>query len=106
VPPASIPTPPAAPPPPAARATIPPPDTAGVTQAFAQAGDKLPPPTPARQSFQSMFTDRVSQPLAQTVNNLWGQPSSSTQSQAPPVKVLDLFSDTKPNERKLLGDKA
>ena len=106
VPPASIPTPPAAPTPPAGRATIPPPDTAGVTQAFAQAGDKLPPPTPARQSFQSMFTDRVSQPLAQTVNNLWGQPSSSTQSQAPPVKVLDLFSDTKPNERKLLGDKA
>jgi len=53
-----------------------------------------------------MFTDRVSQPLAQTVNNLWGQPSSSTQSQAPPVMVLDLFSDTKPNERKLLGDKA
>ena len=44
----------------------------GVTQAFAQAGEKLPPPPPARPSFQSMFTDRVSQPLAQTVNNLWG----------------------------------
>ena len=100
VPPASIPTPPTPP------ASIPPPDTAGVTQAFAQAGEKLPPPPPARQSFQSMFTDRVSQPLAQTVNNLWGSPASGSSSQAPAVKVFDLFSDTKPNERKLLGDKA
>ena len=97
VPPASIPTPPA---------SIPPPDTAGVTQAFAQAGEKLPPPPPARPSFQSMFTDRVSQPLAQTVNNLWGPPTSGSSSQTQAVKVFDLFTDTKPNERKLLGDKA
>ena len=53
-----------------------------------------------------MFSDRVSQPLAQTVNNLWGPPASANSSQAPAVKVFDLFSDTKPNERKLLGDKA
>ncbi|MGA9512236.1 MAG: hypothetical protein WBV51_01525, partial [Pseudolabrys sp.] len=44
----------------------------GVTQAFAQAAEKLPPPPPARPSFQSMFTDRVNQPLAEKVNTLWG----------------------------------
>jgi hypothetical protein len=100
VPPASIPNPPTPP------AAISPPDTAGVTQAFAQAGEKLPPPPPARQSFQSMFSDRVSQPLAQTVNTLWGAPTSGTPPQAQGLKVFDLFTDTKPNERKLLGDKA
>ncbi|MFZ1045616.1 MAG: hypothetical protein WAN52_08290 [Pseudolabrys sp.] len=63
MPPASIPTRPAA---------IPTPDTAGVTQAFAQAAEKLPPPPPARPSFQSMFSDRVNQPLAEKVNTLWG----------------------------------
>jgi hypothetical protein len=52
-----------------------------------------------------MFTDRVSQPLAPTVTTLWGaQPSSSPQT-AQAVKVFDLFTDMRPNERKL-GDKA
>jgi hypothetical protein len=97
-PPAPIPL-PAGPP-----ARIAPPDTAGMTQAFANASEKLPPPPPARPSFQSMFTDRVNQPLAQTVNNLWGAPTTSTQ--APPVRSFDLFTDMRPNERKLLGDKA
>jgi hypothetical protein len=87
-------------------ASIPPPDTAGVTQAFARAGDKLPPPPVARPSFQSMFTDRVSQPLAQTVTNLWGVPPTGSQSPGQKAKVFDLFTDTRPNERKLLGDKA
>jgi Transglycosylase SLT domain len=97
-PPAPIPLPAASP------ARTAPPDTAGVTQAFASASAKLPPPPPARPSFQSMFTDRVNQPLAQTVNNLWGAPTTSTQ--APPVQSFDLFTDMRPNERKLLGDKA
>jgi len=52
-----------------------------------------------------MFTDRVNQPLAQTVNNLWGAPTSAG-TQAPPVQSFDLFTDMRPNERKLLGDKA
>src|SRR5262249_61872694 len=78
-------------------------DTARMTQAFANANEKLPPP-PARASFQSMFTDRVNQPLAQTVNNLWGAPSTSTRT--PSVQSFDLFTDMRPNERKLLGDKA
>lgn len=81
-----------------------PPDTAGMTQAFAKANEKLPTSPPARPSFQSMFTDRVNQPLAQTVNNLWGTPSPSTRT--PSAQSFDLFTDMRPNERKLLGDKA
>ena len=57
VPPASIPTRPAA---------IPPPDTAGVTQAFAQAAEKLPPPPPARPSFQSMSGGKREHPVGGT----------------------------------------
>jgi hypothetical protein len=95
MPPAPIPSPPA---------RISPPDTAGMTQAFVVASEKLPPPPPARPSFQSMFTDRVNQPLAQTVNNLWGAPANATQ--APSVQSFDLFTDVRPNERKLLGGKA
>jgi hypothetical protein len=83
-----------------------PPDTAGMTQAFASASEKLPPPPAPRPSFQSMFTDRVSQPLAQTVNNLWGAPTKGASRPAQSVQVLDLFTDTRPDERKLLGDKA
>jgi hypothetical protein len=99
VPPAPIPS--ATPP-----ARISSPDTAGMTQAFARASEKLPPPPAARPSFQSMFSDRVSQPLAQAVTNLWGIPPTETSPPGQKVQVFDLFSDTRPNERKLLGDKA
>lgn len=102
VPPAPIPL----PAPPVPSASILSPDTAGVTQAFAQASEKLPPPPPARPSFQSMFTDRVNQPLAQTVSNLWGVPAAGPPTQAQKVQSFDLFTDPRPNERKLLGDKA
>jgi hypothetical protein len=96
IPPAPIPTPPARTP------TL---DTAGTTQALARASEQLP-PTPARRpSFESMFTDRVSQPLAPTVTTLWGMPSSAGSQTAHTVQVFDLFSDMRPNERKL-GDKA
>jgi len=85
---------------------IPTPDTAGVTEAFARASETLPSPPAARPSFESMFTDRVNRPLAQTVSNLWGAPSATMSSQSQKVQVFDLFTDTRPNERKLLGDKA
>jgi hypothetical protein len=49
-----------------------------------------------------MFTDRVSQPLAPTVATLWGTPSGGPQNKHA-VQVFDLFSDMRPNERKL-GD--
>ena len=99
----------AAPPAPQAQpkpsARIPTPDTAAVTQALASANE-LPPPPPARPSFQSMFTDRVNQPLTQAVNNLWGLPTAGTSASVQTLQVFDLFTDTRPNERKLLGDKA
>ena len=86
-------------------APIPSPDPAGVAQALARASETLPPPPAARPSFQSMFTDRVSQPLAQTVSNLWSGPSAGTSSPAQKVQVFDLFTDPRPNERKPLGGK-
>jgi hypothetical protein len=96
IPPAPIPTPPA---------RTPTPDTAGTTQALARASEQLPPPPARRPSFESMFTDRVSQPLAPTVATLWGTPPSGGPQNGRAVQVFDLFSDMRPNERKL-GDKA
>jgi hypothetical protein len=93
----------AAPPIPPAPIPNPTPDTAGTTQALARASEQLPPPPARRPSFQSMFTDRVSQPLAPTVATLWGVPPSGSPAQS--VQVFDLFSDMRPNERKL-GEKA
>ena len=76
-----------------------------MTEAFARASETLPPPPAARPSFESMFADRVNRPLAPTVSNLWGA-AATTSSQSQKVQVFDLFTDTRPNERKLLGDKA
>lgn len=95
----------AAPPVPPAPIPIQTPDTAGTTQALARASEQLPPPPARRPSFQSMFTDRVSTPLAPTVTTLWGVPPSGGPQTAQAVHVFDLFSDMRPNERKL-GDKA
>ena len=47
------------------------PDTAGVTQAFAQANDGLPPLPDTRPLFQAMFTDRAREAVTQTVSSLW-----------------------------------
>ncbi len=100
---ADIPRPPAPIPRPALAKT---PDTAGTTQAFAKASEQMPAPPVARASFESMFTDRVRQPLTQTVSTLWGP----TPAGAPPLpsqtaQVFDLFTDPRPNTRKLSGDK-
>ena len=89
--------------PPIPPAPIPMPDTAGTTQALARASEQLPPLPARRPSFQSMFTDRVSQPLAPTVTTLWGVPPSGGPQAGQAVQVFDLFSDMRPNERKLGG---
>jgi hypothetical protein len=85
-----------------------PPDTAGVTQAFAQAhaqaNDGQPRVPDTRPLFQTMFTDRASTAVAQTVSNLWAPAKSGTP--AEPARPLDLFTDMKPDTRKLLGGKA
>jgi len=82
-------------------------DTAGTTQAFAKASEQLPVPPPARASFESMFTDRVRQPLTQTVSTLWGPtPTGASPTPAQTAQVFDLFTDPRPNTRKLTPDKA
>jgi len=81
-------------------------DTAGTTQAFAKASEQLPAPPVARASFESMFTDRVRQPLTQTVSTLWGPTTNGPSPPSQTAQVFDLFTDPRPNTRKLSGDKA
>jgi hypothetical protein len=99
---ADIPRPPAPIPRPASAK---PPDTAGTTQAFAKASEQLPAPPVARASFESMFTDRVRQPLTQTVSTLWGPTTTAPPPPSQTAQVFDLFTDPRPNTRKLSGDK-
>jgi len=101
---ADIPRPPAPIPRPAPVQTH---DTAGTTQAFAKANEQLPAPPAVRASFESMFTDRVRQPLTQTVSTLWGPtPAGAPPPPSQTAQVFDLFTDPRPNTRKLSGDKA
>ena len=65
------------------------PDPAVVTQAYANAAARplaIPVPVPAvppdpRPLFQSMFTDRGNQPVAQAVSSLWTPPDADAQRQ-------------------------
>ncbi len=75
-------------------------DTAGVTQAFAQASIHPPHPVDSRPLFQSMFSDRKPGPVTTTVNSLWGQGAGNAPT-APQARPLDLFTDIKPQARKL-----
>ena len=78
-------------------------DTAGVTQAYAQAR----PPVPAdnRTLFQAMFTDPPRGAVSPAVNSLWGQAKAQAQPGEEPSKLLDLFRDNGPPLRKSLGGK-
>lgn len=90
------------------------PDTAGVTEAYAQAND-VPPAIPvpiaavppeARPFFQSMFSDRGSQALAQTVSNLWTPAKTEAMPPAPALPpMLNLFTDAPAAPRKPSGGK-
>jgi hypothetical protein len=89
------------------------PDTAGVTQAYAQANDApLAVPVPvaavapeARPLFQSMFTDRGSRAVAQTVSNLWTPARTDAPAAAAPSLMLNLFTDAPAAPRKAPGGK-
>ena len=83
-------------------ATMTPPDTAGVTQAFAQAKVEQPPLPDTKPLFQAMFTDRARAAVTQTVSSLWA-PSAKTNE---PARPLDLFTDSATNTRKLFGSGA
>jgi len=93
------------------------PDTAGVTQAFAQANDLRPPafvppveaaPLPTRQArpfFQTMFSDRGNRAVTQTVSNLWTPASADAPTAAAPSLMLNLFTDAPAAPRKRPGGK-
>ncbi|HEY4141156.1 MAG TPA: transglycosylase SLT domain-containing protein [Pseudolabrys sp.] len=76
------------------------PDTAGVTQVFADANNSLPPLPDTKPLFQAMFSDRA-RAVTQTVSSLWGADksgskaaaASETQAQSG-ARGLDLFSDS------------
>ena len=87
------------------------PDTAGVTQAFAQA-NSLPPPNPvpvpavppeARPLFQSMFSDRGNRAVTQTVSDLWAP--AKPDAPAAPSLMHNLFSDPPAVARRPSGGK-
>jgi hypothetical protein len=89
------------------------PDTAGVTQAYAQANNPPPAvqvplpavPPAARPFFQSMFTDRGNGPVTQTVSNLWTPAKSDAPAASERSLMLNLFSDPPANGRKPAGGK-
>jgi len=94
---------------PTLRGTQPaPPDPAVVTQAYANAAARplaIPVPVPAvppdkRPLFQSMFSDRGSQPVAQAVSSLWTPPGADTTAVARAPSTLSLFTDPPPSPRK------
>jgi hypothetical protein len=79
------------------------PDTAGITQAFAEARATLPPARETKPLFQAMFTDRVGQPVAPVVNSLWGAGRGEQLAAAGQGRGLDLFTDGRTDTRKLFG---
>ncbi len=89
------------------------PDTAGVTQAYAQAS-VLPSPNPvpvptvppeARPLFQSMFSDRGNRAVTQTVSNLWAPAGSDASAATERTLMHNLFSDPPTASRKPSGGK-
>jgi hypothetical protein len=85
----------------AAAAALSPPDTAGVTQAFADAHDKLPPLPDTKPLFQAMFTDRARAAVTKTVASLWAPGAVAAPSANAAVRPLDLFTDSATNARSL-----
>ena len=83
------------------------PDTAGVTQAFAEANDDLPPLPDTKPLFQAMFTDRARAAVTQTVSSLWAPAKTEAAagtaqtSPAAAARPLDLFTDSRADTRKL-----
>ncbi len=94
------------------------PDTAGVTQAFAQANDVGPPPPSApairaaavpppavNHFFQTMFTDRGNRAVTQTVSNLWTPADANAPGAGEPSRLLNLFTDAPAVPHKRAGGK-
>ncbi len=63
------------------------PDTAGVTQAFAQANRDVPPLPDTKPLFQAMFTDRARAAVTQTVSSLWAPAKAEASSKSAPARA-------------------
>ena len=81
------------------------PDTAGVTQAFAQANRDAPLPD-TRPLFQAMFTDRARAAVTQTVSSLWAPAKAEAPPKTEPARPLDLFTDRPADSRKIFRGSA
>jgi hypothetical protein len=86
------------------------PDTAGITQALADARGKTAAPVDSRPLFQAMFSDRGEEAISQTVANLW-TPSAAGEPAARSAATrngrgLDLFTDGATNARGIFNGKA
>jgi Transglycosylase SLT domain len=92
------------------------PDTAGVTQAYADARAPVPLPLPlpppsnlpvqeGKPLFQAMFTDVPRQGVSSTVKKLWAPAKAEPQPAAQPSSLYDLFKDPQPAMRRSAGGK-
>lgn len=103
---------------PRASAPIPPapipnaPDTAAVTQAYAQVRAQAPAPAPTghpvadgKPFFQAMFTDLPRQGVSQTVSKLWAPATAAPEPASQPSGLHDLFKDVAPPLRRSQGGK-
>lgn len=75
------------------------PDTAGITQALADARSKLNPALDSRPLFQAMFNDRGGEAVTPTVANLWTPAARAS------GRGLDLFSDGAANASGIFNGK-
>jgi hypothetical protein len=90
-----------------AAPSLPPPDTAGVTQAFANAHGKLPPLPDSKPLFQAMFTDRAREAVTRKVSSLWAPAKTDNKPVAgDAARPLDLFTDSPTDIRGLFGNNA
>jgi hypothetical protein len=87
-------------------------DTAGLTQAYAEARLAAPLPPPSNRPvhdtkplFQAMFTDVPRQGVSQAVSKLWAPAHAEPQPAAQPSGLYDLFRDPQPGLRKSTGGK-
>jgi hypothetical protein len=87
------------------RAAAKAPDTAGMTQALAEANAKMQAIANARPLFQAMFSDRGDEAVSQTIADLW-TPSANRPADSRQGRGLDLFSDSATNVRGIFNGKA
>ena len=101
---------PPAPVPPAPIPSVP--DTAGLTQAYAEMRAPAAPPIPVERPapdgkpfFQAMFTDVPRHGVSHAVNSLWAPAKAEPQPASQPSGLYDLFRDAAPPLRRSQGGK-